>query len=147
VQETSVKSSACRLLSRWIFCLAYSSTLKTEAICSSETTVGFRRTIWHYIPEDSTHHNRHCDNLKSYKSYERSGVQNILQAARTATCCPSTHSYNQPTPRSRVLLHKLTVAQTLKKFLAFYEISSSLPYSQESEPEKASAYTPLNQLL
>jgi hypothetical protein len=33
---------------------AYSSTLKMEAICSSETSVGFQRTTQRYIPEDST---------------------------------------------------------------------------------------------
>jgi hypothetical protein len=35
-------------------CSAYSSTLKMEAICSSETLVDFQRTTWRYIPEDST---------------------------------------------------------------------------------------------
>jgi hypothetical protein len=35
-------------------CSAYSSTLKMEAICFSETSVDFQRTTWHYIPEDST---------------------------------------------------------------------------------------------
>jgi hypothetical protein len=32
--------------------LAYSSTLKMEATCSSETSVDFQRTTHHYIPED-----------------------------------------------------------------------------------------------
>jgi hypothetical protein len=32
--------------------------VQAEAICSSETSVDFQRTIWHYIPEDSTLHNR-----------------------------------------------------------------------------------------
>jgi hypothetical protein len=31
---------------------AYSSTLKMEAICSSETSVDFQRTTWRYISED-----------------------------------------------------------------------------------------------
>jgi hypothetical protein len=43
---------ACTLVS----CLAYSSTLKMEAICSSETSVDFQRTTWRYIPEDRTLH-------------------------------------------------------------------------------------------
>jgi hypothetical protein len=34
--------------------LGYSSILKTEATCSSETLVDFYRTIWRYISEDST---------------------------------------------------------------------------------------------
>jgi hypothetical protein len=37
-------------------CLAYSSTLKMEATCSSETSVNFRHTTWHYIPEYGTLH-------------------------------------------------------------------------------------------
>jgi hypothetical protein len=32
--------------------LAYSSTLKMEGTCSSETSVGFQRTTWRDIPED-----------------------------------------------------------------------------------------------
>jgi hypothetical protein len=46
--------------------LAYSSTLKMEAICSSEISVGFQRTTRRYLPEDGTLHNHRCENLKSY---------------------------------------------------------------------------------
>jgi hypothetical protein len=44
----------CRLApaSRLVSSSAYSSTLKTEATCSSETSVDFQRTIQRYIPED-----------------------------------------------------------------------------------------------
>jgi hypothetical protein len=35
-----------------VFCLAYSSTQKTEATCSSETSVDFQRTTRCYIQED-----------------------------------------------------------------------------------------------
>jgi hypothetical protein len=41
---------ACALVS----CSAYSSTLKMEAICSSDTSVDFQRTTCSYIPEDNT---------------------------------------------------------------------------------------------
>jgi hypothetical protein len=34
--------------------LAYSSTLKMMATCSSETSVDCQRNIWRYIPEDET---------------------------------------------------------------------------------------------
>jgi hypothetical protein len=37
-----------------VFCAAYSSALKMEAICSSETSVDIQRTTQRYIPEDST---------------------------------------------------------------------------------------------
>jgi hypothetical protein len=36
-----------------VYCLAYCSTLKMEAICSSETSGDFQRTTRRYIPEDS----------------------------------------------------------------------------------------------
>jgi hypothetical protein len=37
-----------------VSCLAYSSTLKIEAIYSSEISADFRRATSHYIPEDKT---------------------------------------------------------------------------------------------
>jgi hypothetical protein len=44
-----------RLLSAtMVYCLAFSSTLKMEATCSSETSVDFQRTTRRYIPEDRT---------------------------------------------------------------------------------------------
>jgi hypothetical protein len=45
------KQVACRAL--LVSCSAYPSTLKMEAICSSETSVDFQRTTRRYIPEDS----------------------------------------------------------------------------------------------
>jgi hypothetical protein len=36
-------------------CLAYSSTLQMEAAQPSETSVGFHRSTWHYVPEGRTH--------------------------------------------------------------------------------------------
>jgi hypothetical protein len=44
-----------------VSCLAYFSTLKMEAICSSETSVDCQWTTWHYIPEDGTLHNHRCE--------------------------------------------------------------------------------------
>jgi hypothetical protein len=49
-----------------VSCSAYCSTLKMEAICSSETLVDFKRITLRYIPVDSTLHNHRCENLKSY---------------------------------------------------------------------------------
>jgi hypothetical protein len=49
-----------------VSCSAYSSTLKMEAILSSETSVNFQRTAQRNITEDSTLHNHRCENLKSY---------------------------------------------------------------------------------
>jgi hypothetical protein len=48
--------AACFML---VSCTAYSSTLKMEAICSSEMSVDFHRTTWRYIPEDRILQNFH----------------------------------------------------------------------------------------
>jgi hypothetical protein len=48
-----------------ISCSIY-STLKMEAIYSSETSVDFKVTTRGYIPDDITLHNRRCDHLESY---------------------------------------------------------------------------------
>jgi hypothetical protein len=47
----------------------FSSTLKMEAIRSSETSVASQQTTRRYIPEDDTPHNHCCENLKSYIRY------------------------------------------------------------------------------
>jgi hypothetical protein len=47
--------------------LAYYSTLKKEAACSSKTSVKFQRTTRHYIADDRTLHNHSCENPKSYR--------------------------------------------------------------------------------
>jgi hypothetical protein len=60
-----VHSSAFTL----VFFSAY-STLKMEALFSSETSVNFQRIIRPYIPEDSTLYNHCCENLKSYVSHK-----------------------------------------------------------------------------
>jgi hypothetical protein len=49
-----------------VSCSAYSSTLKREVTCSSETSVDFQRTTRRYIPEDIIFHNHRCEGLKSY---------------------------------------------------------------------------------
>jgi hypothetical protein len=46
-----------------VSCLAYSSTLKMEATCSSETSLDFHWTTRRYIPEDRNHHSHDCENL------------------------------------------------------------------------------------
>jgi hypothetical protein len=51
-----------------VSCLACTSTLKVEAICSSEVLVDFQWITWHFIPEDSTLHNHRCEHLKKFTS-------------------------------------------------------------------------------
>jgi hypothetical protein len=47
-----------------VTCLAYSSILKMEAVCSSEMSIYVYRTTQRYIPEDSILHSHHPKNLK-----------------------------------------------------------------------------------
>jgi hypothetical protein len=49
----------CRILAACfmiVSCVAYSSTVKTEAICSFETSVHFHRSVRSYIADDTTLH-------------------------------------------------------------------------------------------
>jgi hypothetical protein len=50
------KHSACHLLAFWIPSELISSTLKMEAMFSSETSVEPQRTTRHHIPEDDNLH-------------------------------------------------------------------------------------------
>jgi hypothetical protein len=46
--------------------MAYSSTMKIEEACSSETSDDLKRTMRSYIPEGTTLHNHRCKHLKSW---------------------------------------------------------------------------------
>jgi hypothetical protein len=61
--KVNVRQATCFTL---VSCLAYSSTVKMEAKCSSETSVDIQRTTRCYIPEDGILHNHRCENLKYY---------------------------------------------------------------------------------
>jgi hypothetical protein len=52
--ETGIAVVTCHLLSRWFLSQLMFSTLKMEAICSTETSVDTKRTTWRYIPADGT---------------------------------------------------------------------------------------------
>jgi hypothetical protein len=52
--RVEVNSARNNLLARWFLAELISSTLKMEAICSSETSVDTQRTTLRYIPEDGT---------------------------------------------------------------------------------------------
>jgi hypothetical protein len=63
-RETSVKQVASRAERATYFMLvsslAYTLTLKMEAMFSSKTSVDFQRTIRHYIPKDRNFHVEWC---------------------------------------------------------------------------------------
>jgi hypothetical protein len=61
--ETEIQNSG---LATCLLAEPISSTLKMEAICSSETSIKIQRTTRRHIPEDDTLHNHGCENLKSY---------------------------------------------------------------------------------
>jgi hypothetical protein len=71
--------SACHLLTCWII----PSTLKMEAICSSETSVATQQTTRRHIPDDDTLHNHHHGNLKSYRFPLLSHLFSVLQIRLT----------------------------------------------------------------
>jgi hypothetical protein len=68
-----------------VSCLTYSSTLKMEATCSSETSVDFQRTTRPYIPDNRTHHNHRCENLRSYKIHKYVIVTVVLYGCKTSS--------------------------------------------------------------
>jgi hypothetical protein len=73
-RNISPPSSTCHLLSRWFLAHLMFSTLKMEAICSSETPVDFQRTTRRYIPEDGTLQSKFCvqTKIKATKARHRS---------------------------------------------------------------------------
>jgi hypothetical protein len=58
---------ACFLL--FMFCFAYSSSLKMETTFFSETSVDFHHPTRCYITEDRTLHNHRCERVKFYNTY------------------------------------------------------------------------------
>jgi hypothetical protein len=52
-----------------VSCLASSSTLKTEAICSFEASIDIHHTTRRYVLEDTTLHSHRCGRLKSKECY------------------------------------------------------------------------------
>jgi hypothetical protein len=66
VEEKAKKETSMKQVASLVRCLAYSSTMKMEATLSSEISVDFQRTTWHYFLADRTLHNHCCENLKSY---------------------------------------------------------------------------------
>jgi hypothetical protein len=70
-------------------CLAYSTTLKTESIRSSETSVNVYQTRRHHIPDDSALHKKMFENLVA-RDYLVDADQRII-LKRTRNCiivCP-----------------------------------------------------------
>jgi hypothetical protein len=45
---------------------------------SLEMSADFQQTTQHYIPDDRTLHNHHCENLKFYKKYLVLGQKKIF---------------------------------------------------------------------
>jgi hypothetical protein len=83
--------NAWHLLACWFFAELISSTLKMEAICSSETSVDTQRTTRCHIPEDDTLHNQHCEDLKSYIARAFSSV---VDNTHVSDACDSTGLIN-----------------------------------------------------
>jgi hypothetical protein len=65
--EASMKDRGKQTWLKMISCLAYSSTLKMEGICSSEMLLDFQRATWRVLFLG----NNRCENLKSYEVITR----------------------------------------------------------------------------
>jgi hypothetical protein len=71
-----------------ISCWLIFSTVKMEAICSSETSVGFQRTTRRYIPDDITIRIYRCENLKFciLKCHVEVGAQRTGKSVKATFC-------------------------------------------------------------
>jgi hypothetical protein len=87
-----------------ISCLAYSSTLKIQATCYSETSVDFQRTTRRYIPNDRTLLNHFCENLKSYIFSN--------QLVNPATSSPADDVHHDVIPPKLLLTNRFYFQQT-----------------------------------
>jgi hypothetical protein len=65
-EETSTNEDCLLLAHMLVSCLAFSSVMKIEEICSSERSVAFHRNTRCYIPEDSSLYNHRYEDFKSY---------------------------------------------------------------------------------
>jgi hypothetical protein len=77
----------------WFLAELIPSTLKMEAICSSETSADTKRTTRRHIPEDDTLNNHRCETLKSYESISDCREQSriILLLIYKLSASSSTH--------------------------------------------------------
>jgi hypothetical protein len=66
IEGYAKRATSMNDITSYVSCSAYSAKLKMEAICSSETSVGFQRTIQRKIPEERTLHNHRFEDVKSY---------------------------------------------------------------------------------
>jgi hypothetical protein len=85
-------SSACHLLLRLISCSACYSTLKMEAICSFETSVEFKWTTQHHIPEVVPLRKERCENIRSYNWGETVCRDILVCKYRHNMCHSCTHA-------------------------------------------------------
>jgi hypothetical protein len=102
-------------------CLAYSWTLKIEAICCSEKSVVFQRTTLRYIAEDGTlNMNLSCENAKPSPSHGSPLYQHKVLATE-----PLQHSYKHYTSLGEIPQETRRQQVPLRKFqLNWFEISS-----------------------
>jgi hypothetical protein len=84
--------------------VSFSSTLKMEAKCSSETSADFQWTTWRYSPEDRTVRNDRCENLKScVVSTQNAGLYDLVMSfvgVRVMKCRWDGHVARMGEPRN-----------------------------------------------
>jgi hypothetical protein len=111
-------------------CLVYSSTLKMEAVLSSEISVNFYHVIRRHIPEDSTLGNHNRENLKSHTedcawlfntrfAANRSSLQAVSSSRYPVTPCDATEPL---TFRSNSSIFLLYLTYNNEEFLYCFNI-------------------------
>jgi hypothetical protein len=98
-RENQTAISPCHML-LLVSCLAYSSTVKMGAICSSKTP-GFYRTTRRHNSEDRTLHSHRLENLNSNTvnyGLRCTNVHELLSANNTDTIFKTEYIFTQSSP-------------------------------------------------
>jgi hypothetical protein len=100
-----------------ISCFVYSSTMKMEALYSSQRLANFQWATWRYIPEDISLRNHRCENLKSDHSRDFPPFhQSAINKTPNRTATYTTNTWYPVNPFQR----------TYSRFISIFNIWKSV---------------------